>query len=365
MCVTEQSGRQMIPAGQKSSDSGQRWQHAGSVHTLIKIAGFLLAAVLVWLLIRAADWRAMARELRNSNIYLLLCTLIFVGGSSWLLRAARWRLLLVAEEKVGFWTVFWANNAGSLGNVLLPARTGEFIRSAMVGAGCGLTQRFVLATAACERIIDLLVFVTLAEVVIWYGPGIPGPILQAINLAFLIAVAGIIALLAASHFERLVDSVIARLLRRPRMADRINKYLEPVIDGVRTIHGWKQMTGFIGLSLLIWLLDVSGAMFVAYAMGFTLSFPVAFILTAGLVFINLVPATPGQLGVYQWVVVRVLAIPHIDYNKSLAYSLVMQASSYFALLLLGVPGLILYRKSRPQGEKFTNIALKEMKSAPE
>jgi uncharacterized protein (TIRG00374 family) len=270
-----------------------------------------------------------------------------VGGSSWLLRAARWRLLLIAGKEVGFWPVFWANNAGNLGNVLLPARAGEFIRSAMAGAGCGLPQRFVLATAACERVLDLLVFVTLAEIVVWHGSGIPAAILQAINLAFLLAVAGAAILLVASRFARWVHLVVDRWLRRPSLADRVDKYLEPVMAGVRTIHSWKQMTGFIGLSVFIWLIDVSGAKLVAYAMGFNLPFPVAFVLTAGLVFINLVPATPGQLGVYQWVVVRVLATSHIEYNKALAYALVMQASGYFVLSLLGVPGLIHYRKSRP------------------
>jgi len=316
---------------------------------LMKIAGLTLAVILIWLLARAADWGAVAAEIRRSNIPMLLCAWL-LGGSSWLLRAARWRLLLHVEKKVGFWPVFWANNAGNLGSLLLPARAGELIRSAMVGAGCGITQRFVLATAACERIFDLLVFVTLAEIVVWYGAGIPRAILHAINLAFLLALCGVAALLAASRSDRWVHHAIARWLRRPSLADRVQTYLEPITAGLRTTHNWKQMTGFIGLSLLIWLIDVSGAKLVAYAMGFTLPFPVAFVMIAGLVFINLVPATPGQLGIYQWVVVRVLAISHIEYNQALAYSLVMQASGYLALSVLGVPGLMLYRRSRSQSK---------------
>ena len=338
-----------MPAPTQKSDSSCRsGVHILTAHALPKIAGLILAAVLIWLLVRAADWRAVAGEIRRSNILLLLCIWLFVGGSSWLLRAVRWRSLLIAEKEVGFWPVFWANNAGNLGNVLLPARAGEFIRSAMVGVGSGLSQRFVLATAACERILDLLVFVTLAELAVWCGSGIPSVVLQSINLAWLLAIAGTAALVVASRSERWVHLVVACWLRRPSLANRVDRYLEPLIAGVRTIYSRKQMMGFIGLSVVIWLFDVSGAKLVAFAMGFTLPFPVAFVLMAGLVLINLIPAAPGQLGVYQWVVVRVLAMSHIEYNRALAYSLIMQASGYFVLALLGVPGLMLYRKSRPR-----------------
>lgn len=342
----------MTAIDQKSEGSGQSGAHILTAHALTTIAGVALAVVMIWLLMRAADWRAIAEEIRRSNILLLLCAWLFVGGSSWLLRAVRWRSLLIAEKKVGFWPVFWANNAGNLGNVLFPARAGEFIRSAMITAGSGLPQRFVLATAACERILDLLVFVTLTEVVVvGYGSAIPSAVLRSINLACLLAIAGAAALVVASRSDRWVHLVVRRWLRRPSLANRVDKYLEPLLSGVRIIYSRKQMMGFIGLSVVIWLLDVWGAKLVALAMGFTLPFPVAFVLTAGLVFINLIPLTPGQVGVYQWVVLRVLAISHIEYNRALAYSLVMQASGYFVLALLGVPGLMLYRKSRLRRER--------------
>jgi len=354
----------MTAAARTSDSCGPSRVHVLNASSLTKIAGLVLATVLIWLLLRAADWRSVVGEIRRSNILLLLCAWIFLGGTSWLLRAVRWRSLLITEKEVGFWPIFWANNAGNLGNVLLPARAGEFIRSAMVGAGSGLTQRFVLATAACERIFDLFVFVTMAEIIVRYSPGIPDAVFQAINFAFLFAVAGIVVLVIAARSEQWIHLVVARYLRRTSLANRAEKYLEPLIAGVRTIYGRKQMIRFIGLSVVIWLVDVSGAKLVAFAMGFALSFRMAFVLTAGLVFINLIPATPGQIGVYQWVVVRVLALSHIEYNRALAYSLVMQASSYFVLALLGVPGLMSYRKLRPRNELPTIGAPEEVKSAP-
>lgn len=345
---------------QADSNSGSFWRR-----WIWNIAGIVLAAVLIWLVLRAADWRAVAAEIRRANIYVLLFALLVVSGSSWLLRAARWRLLLTAEKPLGFWTVFWANCAGNLGNNVLPARAGEFVRAAMVGVRSGLTQRFVLATAACERVFDLLVFVTLAEIIAWYSSEIPALVLRAIHLAFWIAVAGVITLAIVARSGRLVHFFVAHGLGRPKVADRVHGFLDPILAGMRTIHSWKRLAGFIVLSVFVWVLDVSGAKLVAYAMGFTLTFPVTFVLVAGIVFISLIPATPGQIGVYQWVVIRVLAISHVEYNQALAYSLVLQASGYVALTLLGVPGLLLYKKTHSQEKKVMVRATQEMESSPE
>lgn len=335
------------------------------VRRLLNLAGLILAALFVWLVVRAADWRAVASVMRRANPWAFLIAWLFLGGASWLLRAARWRLLLTAEKPLRFWPVFWANAAGNLGNNVLPARAGEFIRAAMVGGGSGLTQRFVLATAACERVLDLLVFVTLAEIAVWYASGLPAPILHAIHVAFVIAVAGVVVLVATSRSGRLIHSLVADGLRRPLAASRVRKYLEPAVAGLQTIHSPRRLGGFILASACIWILDVSAAKLVAYAMGFTLPFPVAFVLTAGLVLINLVPATPGQLGIYQWVVIRVLAISHIEYNQALAYSLLMQASGYVTLTLLGVPGLLIYRKWRRDDRTVTRPTIRAIEDCPE
>jgi uncharacterized protein (TIRG00374 family) len=314
--------------------------------------GAVLAILLIWLIWRAADWRVVAAQIRKANLGLLLFTWIFLGGASWVLRAVRWRVLLTVEKPLAFWPVLWANSAGNLANNLLPARAGEFIRSAMVCASSGLTQRFVLATAACERVLDLLVFVALAEIAVTRASNIPPPLLHAIHLGFALAVTGVAFLLAMSRSEKFIHSLVARGLRRPHMALQIQARLEPVLAGLRSIHSLNRIFGFLALSVLIWMLDVSGTKLVADAMGLHLPFSVCFLLIAGLVLISLLPAAPGQIGVYQWVVIRAVAMSHVGYNEALAYSFVLQGGGYLALTLLSVPGFLFYRQSRGNPHPF-------------
>ena len=70
----------------------------------------------------------------------------------------------------------------------------------------------------------------------------------------------------------------------------------------------------------------------------------------------MLPTTPGQLGVFQFVTVRVLALAHIAYNQALTFSLILQAGTYVALALWGVPGLWMYKKSRAAGNSSLDAA---------
>src|SRR5205807_6959620 len=117
---------------------------------LWNIAALALAAILVFLLARAADWREVGEQMRHANLALLLFAWVVLGSAACLLRAVRWYVLLSDQKRVSFWPVFWANSSGNFGNSILPARAGEFIRAAIVSAKSGLSKRFVLAVALCE-----------------------------------------------------------------------------------------------------------------------------------------------------------------------------------------------------------------------
>lgn len=330
-----------LTKGAAANSSTHAWRRY-----VFNLAGLALAVVLVVLIARAADWRAVGQQIRNANIPLLIFCWVVVGGLSWLLRAARWRVLLNAGQPIPFWPVFWANSAGNLGNYVLPARAGEFIRTAMISFASGLSKRFVLATIASERIFDLLVFITLTEIAVWYAPAIPTPIRHAINIAVLLALVGVGATILASRLRTIVDLVFDRILRKPATAEKIWLNLQPIAAGASVMHSFSRSVIFGILSILIWLLDAGGAILVASALGIRLPLPVAFVLIAALVCINLVPAAPGQLGIYQWVAIRILALAGIEYNQALSYSLILQAGGYIVLSVLGFPGLWMYRRNR-------------------
>jgi uncharacterized protein (TIRG00374 family) len=313
---------------------------------LRKSAAIALAATLIFLLADAADWRRVAEQVRHANISLLLFSWLVLGSVAGLLRAARWYTLLSDEQRLSFWPVFWANASGNFGNSVLPARAGEFIRIAMVSAKSGLSKRFVLAVAVCERLLDMLVLITLTRIGISHVPGIPLPMQRAIGIAFWGAVGAVTILVLAAQSHRIANFTASHGMRWSTTGGRIWSRLQPFIEGVRVIRSRRRLLLFLALTIPIWLVDAWTATLVATSLGIDLPLPVALVLLAALSCSSVLPTTPGQLGVFQFLTIRVLAIAQIGYDQALTYGLVLQASTYIVLAIWGIPGLWMYKRSR-------------------
>jgi len=305
-----------------------------------------LAAVLIVLLARAADWRSVIEQLRHARLWLLMFAWIVLGSSACFLRAVRWYLLLSAESRLGFWPVFWANSSGNFANSVLPARAGEFIRAAMVSMKSGLSKRFVLAIALCERVFDLLVLVTLTRIGLSYVSNIPVAMQRAINIAFWGAICAVTFLVVVAQSRKWVDLATNSEQRSPAGVGRFWSRLQPFVHGIHAIHDRQRLVLFFVLTIPIWLVDAWGARLVAASLGLNLPLPVALILLAALGCSSLLPTTPGQLGVFQFVTIRVVAMAQIIYNQALTFSLILQAGNYITLGIWGIPGLWMYKKSR-------------------
>src|SRR5687768_4762066 len=123
----------------------------------------LLTTLFLYLALRGLNWKAFVLTLWNTDYKYL--PLIFLWGSvSYWIRALRWRTLLTAKKQIPLLNVFWANIAGYLGNNILPARAGEFIRAAYLSKQNGISALFVLATGLVERLMDVIALIILGSV---------------------------------------------------------------------------------------------------------------------------------------------------------------------------------------------------------
>ena len=75
-------------------------------------------------------------------------------------------------------------------------------------------------------------------------------------------------------------------------------------------------------------------------------FSVAFLLLAGLGLGSALPSTPGYIGIYQFVAVRVLTPFGFSRTDAIAYILVAQALMYIVIGVWGALGLWRYRRTR-------------------
>lgn len=305
-----------------------------------------LAAITLYLALRGVAWGQVGRIIVHCRVgYLLLgCA---CGGVSYVVRAMRWRILLSAREKLSPTMVFWANSVGYLVNNYFPARAGEVVRTLMVSSRSQLTKTYVFVTAMTERVIELIILVLmawLASLRLAHTPLWVGRVMLVVAAG---AIAGIAFLLLLPRLDRARAGLIARLPFGPGMNRRLHDVAEGVSLGLTALRDPKRLLRICAVTAIIWTLDATAAVILAHALDMRLLFSVALLLGLGLGLGNALPATPGALGISQFVAVSVLVPFNFTHTDAIAYILVAQAGSYVVITLLGLLGLWQYRTTEP------------------
>jgi uncharacterized membrane protein YbhN (UPF0104 family) len=302
------------------------------------IAALLLAAVLLYFSLRGVAWGRVWQTIATADWrFLALGAALTVTSFAW--RALRWRILLNATAHLSFPAVFWANMAGYLGNCLLPARAGEFIRSYLISRRSALSKTYVLTTALGERLMDVIALVLASSIVLLGMEHKPAWMADLCRTMAFVSGVGAVAVIVAPHAGGLVDRILHLLPLPLKLRGFLLKLASQVLDGLRAFHDWGRLGGFVLLTCIIWFSDGLGMIFGLRTVGVSISFPIALLLLTALGLGSALPSTPGYVGIFQFVAVTVLSPFGIAKDRALAFILLYQAMGYVVTLALGFPGL--------------------------
>jgi uncharacterized protein (TIRG00374 family) len=323
------------------------------VHFAYWLVALLLAGLLLYFSLRGIDWAQVWQVLSRANWWLVGLALL-VATVALFLRAYRWRILLLSQGPVTIGSAFWATAGGYFGNNFLPARAGEVVRTMMVSSSAGLGRMFVLTTALTERLADAITLVLISSIVLLTLPVKPGWFDRAARPFAIIGFAGALAILVIPKLEKLWHNILLRLPIPHAIRDKLVKILEQVHIGLRTFHDWQRLSGFLSITVVIWMLDALGTLIGMHALGLTTTLPVALLLITGLGLGSALPSTPGYVGIYQFVAVSVLTPFGFSRTNAIAYILLAQALQY---VLITFWGLIAIARSR--GVSFRTAAVQQ------
>jgi glycosyltransferase 2 family protein len=304
-----------------------------------------LAALLLWWALRGVEWKQVAAILVSADWRLVV---VAAGATSFslFLRGLRWRILLNATCRLPVATVFWANNAGYLGNNLLPARAGELIRSFLISSRSPLSRTYVLTTALSERLMDVIALVLWSSLLLMGVHPNPGWMEGLSRTMAIVAGAGAAAIAIVPHTGRLLETILEWIPMPSRVRQLALGLAEQVLSGMRALHDWSRFTGFAGLTVVIWLSDTVGAMAIGRALGLALPFSTAFLLLTGMGLSSALPSTPGYVGIYQFVAVTVLTLFGYSRDGAIAMSLMLQAIGYAVVVTFGLIAVFRLRQNR-------------------
>ena len=236
--------------------------------------------------------------------------------------------------------VFWANMAGYLGNNILPARAGELVRAAYLARQNDISASYALAVGLGERLMDLIALTVLGSLALSYT-GVVSPVFQnALKGVSALGLIGLVTIFVLPNFGKFTGRLIMAFpLLKEVHKTRLENFLQQFLRGLKSLHSFKRVLQFIGLTGLIWLFDAVGSVLTAYILNIQLLLRQAFVLLAALGLSSAIPSTPGYVGVYQFVAVTALVPFGISKADALAYILISQIFGYFIIVFWGLVSL--------------------------
>jgi glycosyltransferase 2 family protein len=212
---------------------------------------------------------------------------------------------------------------GYMGNTVLPARGGEFLRIIIMGERSGARRREVLGTIVPERLLDAGALALLFALITILGlqKTSIGP--AAAVAAAVVAVVGGIALYAyhrlrgAGHFES--------------FAERIR----PVARGSRLlVTPWG--AGLLLLTCGIWIAEGVTLTLCAQALDVSLSWAEAFATVVLASFFSLIPAAPGFVGTFDAAVIFGLKAAKVTGSAALSVLLMYRFVLFVPITIIGL-----------------------------
>jgi uncharacterized membrane protein YbhN (UPF0104 family) len=255
------------------------WQRARTVARWA--ASIAVLGACGYYLATRTDRTALAHALGHANYWLVLA--MTVGHLVVLLplKAWRWSLMLAPVKKLPLRRLYGYVLAGSAVSNLVPARAGHAARVLLLRRD-GVPLAAGAGTILLEEIYNVLVLAVLALPLPWLLP-LPDRVSGMLRL---VAVGAVLGIAAAFWLSSAGRARPAGLLGR-------------VARGLALLSSMRSAGIVLVQSFAMWLLDVGQILLAMAAVGMRPGF---FGATLVLLFINLVnavPATPGQVGLFE------------------------------------------------------------------
>jgi glycosyltransferase 2 family protein len=301
----------------------------------------------------ALDWRYLVPALFSTFV-------------SYLLRAVRWRYLLIHEKRISIRSLYSSTIIGYMANNLFPARLGEFIRAWMLSKREQISGPKVFASLVIDRLCDgctvmLLLVIALFTLRLPTGMESYAELLKiggAITLVFYLAVLGLLVLFKIRTFWMI--GLMGRLFRPfpAVLSEKLIPFFGNFVEGIRLSAKSSDRLMIALSSILIWFFAVWPIDLVLKGFGIHLPYSASIFIMVLLVFAVMIPSAPGFIGTYHMACFTGLSAFKVAEGRAISIALIIHALAFFPVILAGFyhlwadgTSLSKIKANLPDGEK--------------
>ena len=217
--------------------------------------GILISALFLYLAFRRTDWGQTWLMVKHADYLYLLISLPLLLVA-FVLRALRWRYLLLPTARIGFGSLFGSMMIGFMALNILPLRLGEFIRAWMLGRQEGISKSQVFATIVVERVFDGITILSFLLVVLFtltLEDNIMAWVKAFSYLAIGIYIGAITFLVLVRYCTGFIVTVVRRLLGwAPRIEGKAEGMIRSFAEGLDAVRDPRLFAWISFYSILIW-----------------------------------------------------------------------------------------------------------------
>jgi uncharacterized protein (TIRG00374 family) len=262
-------------------------------------AGGLLAALLLWLVLRDQDPQHLWDLVRRASMT-GLCISAVVGQAQVVFRVARWRALLAPVRKdVPVLPMAEAFLIGYMTTWILPGRIGEVVRPVVLSGKTGIPMGACLGSAVADRLLDLWAIVLLFALGLWTVP-LPADAAGLAKLRLLapaLLAAAVVGLAAMAWIAGHRDRLTERLAPRRGLLAWMARAVLSLSQGADAMRRPALLARVAVHSLLVWLTIDLATWIGVRAAGADVPFGAILVVMPALAFGIAIP-TPGGVGGY-------------------------------------------------------------------
>ncbi len=318
--------------------------------------GIVISVVCLFLFARGVypHYEETLQALRQTQVLWLFLGALSIAASL-LVRAYRWRVFLGQEHRsIAIGRLFNTLTIGFFGNLVLPARAGEFLRPYMLSRAEPVRFSEAFATVVVERVFDLIAVVFAFALMCVLAPFPPEALARWEEefrlLKFLGWLMGIGTFLFTLFLCLSVRNPgkVDRLVRRltgwlpSHLQDILLHATESFLRGLSTFHSLKAAFHALAWTVVIWFTILLSEYFTILSFGIPVSLFGTTILMALLAFAVMVPQGPGYLGPFQlaskFTLIGYFAVAEAQAE---AYAIVLWVVQLAPILVLGLGCLYL------------------------
>jgi len=308
---------------------------------LFVLFGILVSIVFLWLALRNLHPETVLQNLGNVNLPLLIL------AAGWYFSAVtvismRWGFLLKSIQAIALNRLIPLVCIGYMGNNVYPFRSGEALRIYLLQRNHQVPFIKGTTTVLIERVFDGLVMLTFILVGVTLT-NVGGSEIQTVATVatpiFFIALMVFFALAMRPNLLRKLSDFVEKLLPQ-KVAGLLDKISEDIIGGLEGLRTPADLFGTIITSYACWMLEASVYLLVAIAFGMNADYGLMLVVVGTVNLAGLIPASPGQLGVFEFFASQVLIGAGINPDLAGTYAITIHLVIWLPVTLVGFYFLI-------------------------